>query len=70
MRQMQTGIALIMEVRAIMQVLLEIMANMFIGPTRIMEKDLTMPRAVGMVTKVAKLVMLLARVRTRVVRPN
>ena len=70
MRQMPTGIVLIMEVRAIMQVLLEIMANMFIGPTTIMQKDLTMPRAVAMVTKVAKLVMLLAGVRTTQVRPN
>ena len=70
MQQISTEIALIMEVRAIMQVLLEIMANMFIGPTRIMQKDLTMPIAVAMVTKVAKLVMLLAGVRTTEVCPN
>ena len=53
-----------------MQVLLEAMANMFIGPTKIMQKDLKMPRAVAMVAKVAKLVMLLAGVRTTEVRPN
>ena len=71
MRQMPIGMAPLMEVRTIaMLVLPEIMASMFIGPTRIMERDLLMPRAVTITIEVAKLVMLLAGVRPKEVRPH
>jgi len=71
MRQMPIGMAPLMEVRTIaMLVLPEIMASMLIGPVKILERNLIMPRVVEMATEVAKLVMLLAGVRTKEFHPN
>ena len=70
MRQMSVRVVPIMEVKITVLVPPEIMASMFIGPIRIMDRNLIMPRVVTMATEVAKPVMLLAGVHTKEVRPT